>query len=142
MKTMTASLLCSAALALLAIAPGCDSAPVRNPRSTQTLVLSPDHAAPDVKMELVTALKVVLPGPEAGSDYTWVIGSNNTKVLNQTTRMTKVPASPAQGSAASTTVSFYAANAGRSELRFFLVRANSADAVPVASCAVTVRVED
>ena len=133
-------LLCSAAL--LCLAPGCDSNPNRVPRTTQTVALSPDRPAQSVTIPLVTAIRVVLPGPEAWSGLAWVIGSNNTRVLEQMGPLRVVPASAAPGSAQTTATSFYALKPGRSVLRFFLVRPNESEAVPAASCTLTVVVED
>ena len=132
-------LCCVAALALVA---ACDSAPARNPRTTQTVVLSPDRAETSVTIQLVSAIRIVLPGPEAGTGLSWEIGSNNTQVLDQMSRMTAVPATGAPGSAATTTVSFYALKPGRSVIRFFLVHSNAAETVPVASCTLKILVED
>ena len=133
-------LLCSAAL--LGLAPGCDSNPNRVPRPTQTVSLSPDRAAQSVTIPLVSAIRVVLPGPEPWTNLAWEIGSNNTRVLEQMGPLRVVPASAAPGSAQTTATSFYALKPGRSVLRFFLVRPNESEAVPAASCTLTVVVED
>jgi hypothetical protein len=140
MKLRPPLLLCS--VAALALVAACDSPPARNPRTTQTVVLSPDHAETSVTMQLVSAIRVVLPGPDAGTGLSWEIGSNNTKVLDQMSPMKAVPATGAPGSAATTTVSFYALRPGRSVIRFFLVHPNAAIAVPAASCTLKVLVED
>jgi hypothetical protein len=142
LKTLLPSLIFGGALALLALAPGCASTPERTPRSTQTIVLSPGREARAVKMELVSAIRVVLPGPDAGAGLGWVIASNNTRVLDQMGPMKVVPASGAPGSAATTVVSFYSLKPGRSAIRFFLVRPNESEAVPAASCTLLVEVED
>ncbi len=130
------------ALALLALAAGCDSNSTRSPRTTQTVVLSPDQKEQEAKIQAVTAIRVVLPGPEAGTGLVWEIGSNNGRVLYQMGPLKTVPAQAAAGSAATTTVSFYALNPGRSVIRFFLVRPNLAEAVPEAACTLAVLVEE
>jgi hypothetical protein len=137
MRPRLRSLSLAAALAALALAPGCDTAPARIPKGTQTVVLSPDQPAPSVTMELISAVRVVLPGPEAGSGLVWEIASNNTRVLEQ-----MGPLRAAQGTTATTTVSFYALKPGRSVIRFFLVHPDAAEAVPAASCTLTVHVEE
>jgi predicted secreted protein len=142
MKPHFPLLILPAVLAALFLAPGCDTAPARNPKGTQTVVLSPDQPAPSVTIELVSAIRVVLPGPEAGSGYVWEIASNNTRVLEQMGPLRAIPASAAPGAKATTAVSFYALKPGRSVIRFFLVRPNAAEAVPAASCMLTVHVED
>jgi hypothetical protein len=139
-KTRLALILCSAAL--LGLAPGCASNPNRIPRTTQTVTLSPDRAAQNATIPLVSAIRVVLPGPEAWTGLAWVIGSNNTRVLEQMGPLKMVPAAAAPGSGPATAVSFYALNPGRSVLRFFLVRPNEAEAIPAAACTLTVVVEE
>ncbi len=140
MKLRAPLLLCS--VAALALVAACDSAPARSPRTTQTVVLSPDRGETSVTMQLVSAIRVVLPGPEAGTGLSWEIASNNTMVLDQISPMKAVPATGAAGPSATTTVSFYALKPGRSVIRFFLVHPNAAETVPTASCTLKVLVED
>jgi len=85
MKHAFRSLFCIAALALLVA--GCETKPVRHVRSTQTVVLSPDKPSPDVEVEVVTDVKIVLPGPDPGSGLEWEIVSNNIKCLDQTSAL-------------------------------------------------------
>jgi hypothetical protein len=126
------------ALAALALSCGCDSAPQRSPKTTQNVVLSAERAAPDVEMEIVSAIRVVLPpGPQGSAGDDWVIAANNARVLEQMGPLKPDPAVPGF-----TTVSFYALKPGRSVLRFVLVRPGEAEAVPAATCEVTVRVSD
>jgi hypothetical protein len=131
-----------AAFLALALAAGCAEAPERRPRNTQTVRLSAELAAPAVEMGLVSEIRVVLPGPQAGSDYIWEIASNDNTVLEQEGPLAVVPASGAPGSPATTVVSFYSLKPGRSVLRFFLVRPSEAEATPAAQCRVTVRVSE
>lgn len=140
MKAAIPHLLRAAALSLLVLAAGCESA-VRLPRSTQTVVLAPDKPMPVVDADVVTNVKVVLPGPDPASGLIWEIVSNNVRVLDQTTGMKPV-ADAAPGSAPQTSMLFYAKKPGKSLLRFVLVRPNEAEAVPVSKCAVLVRVND
>ncbi len=128
----------AACILALALA-GCDTAPVHHPNSTQTVVLSPANASPTVEMDIVTAVRVILPGPEAGSGYTWEIASNNSRVLEQ---MGPLKASQAPGAVATTEVSFFSLRPGKSVLRFFLVRPQEAEAVPAGAYEVTVRITD
>ena len=93
-------------------------------------------------MQPVSAIRIILPGPEAGTGLVWEIGSNNGRVLGQMGPLKAEPAQAAAGLLAKTTVSFYALNPGRSVIRFFLVRPNLAEAVPVAACMLTVQVEE
>jgi hypothetical protein len=136
MKPKLPSLLCSALLAAL-LASGCDTPQGHHPRTTTEVDLVPDRPAPDVTLGLVSAVKVVLPGPEAGSGLIWEIISNNNRVLDQMGPMRTEP-----GPRPVTTVSFYALKPGKSVLRFFLVHPMEQEAVPVARCEVTVRVSE
>jgi len=138
MKHSRSPVLRTAVLAALVLSFGCDSAPQRSPKTTQKVILSADHAATDVEMEIVSAIRVVLPpGPPAGAGDAWVIASNNARVLEQ-----MGPLKPDADVPGFTTVSFYALKPGRSVLRFVLVRPGEAEAVPAAACEVTVRVSD
>jgi len=137
-RTILPLLARAAAIGILALAAGCDSAPVRQPKQTLTVELSPDHATAPVEIGLVSAVRVALPGPEPGSGLIWEIASNNTAVLEQLTPLAAVPG--AAGGKATTASSFYSLKPGRSVLRFFLVRPSEAEAIPVAKCEVTVRV--
>jgi hypothetical protein len=136
MKPSPSTLVRASGLAIAVMLFGCDTEPNRVPRSTQTVDLSYEHASEDVAMDVVTAIKVVLPpGPAAASGDVWEIASNNNKVLLQT--------SPLRGDPASvSTVTFYALKPGRSVLRFVLVPPGQAEAVPAAKCEVTVRVSE
>ena len=89
-------------------------------------------------MEIVSAIRVVLPpGPQGSAGDAWVIASNNARVLEQ-----MGPLRPDGVIPGFTTVSFYALKPGKSALKFALVRPGEAEAVPAASCEVTVRVSD
>jgi hypothetical protein len=138
MRTALQLLSCAAAIVALAAAPGCDSTPAREPRHTLTVELSPDHETPPVEIGLVSAVHVVLPGPDPASGLVWEITSNNTTVLEQ-----MAPLSTATGPAGTTTsASFYSLRPGKSILRFFLLRPSEAEAIPAAKCEVTVRVSE
>ncbi len=121
---------------------GCETAPQRHPRGTQTVALSSDRVNPEVAAEVITAVELVLPqGPQGSTGCAWEITANNVRVLEQ-----MGPMRPASGGAAlrapATSISFYALKPGRSVLRFALVRPNEAEATPLAKCEVTVRVSD
>jgi hypothetical protein len=103
--------------------------------------MTPDHPNPPIDIEVVTDLKIVLPGPETGSGLVWEIVSNNTRVLDQTTPL-KAASPVAPGEKPTTTVTFYSQKPGKSVLRFVLVHPNEAEATPVAKCALSVRVND
>jgi hypothetical protein len=62
MKSPIFPIVCAAGFAVLALTAGCESTPVRHPRTTQTVILSADKPAPDVEIEVVTAIRVLLPG--------------------------------------------------------------------------------
>jgi hypothetical protein len=138
MKNPFSILVCAAAAAALALVAGCDSTPARQPKHTTTVKLSPVLATPAVEIGLVSAVHIVLPGPDAGSGLVWEITSNNTAILEQ-----EGPLATATGPEGITTsVSFYSLRPGKSVLKFFLVRPSDADAIPAAKCEVTVRVEE
>jgi hypothetical protein len=139
MKT-TRALLHACALAALALAAACESPQVRAPRTTLTVELTPGKPVPEQKIETVTAIRLVLPGPDAGSDLAWVLASNTSRVLDQMGPVKSVPA--AAGGQASTEMTFYALEPGKSVLRFFLLHPSEKEATPVSSCEVTVRVDD
>ncbi len=138
MKPSPRLLLC-AGLAAALLAAGCDSAPSRSPKTNRTFVLSADQPTPDVEMGLVSAIRVVLPGPAAGSGLSWEIVANNNKVLEQMGGL-KASATAAPGPA--TEVSFYSLKPGKSDLLFVLINPAAMEAVPVATCKLTVRVVD
>ena len=127
----------AAAFLALVLAAGCDTQEVRHPRNTQVVVLSPDQAAPDVALGLVSSVQFVLPGPDAVSGLVWEIASNNNRVLEQ-----MGPLKTTTGATTSTSASFYALKPGKSVLRFFLVHPSEKVAVPAAKCEVTVQVRE
>jgi len=130
--------LCGAAAIIALAGAGCDSTPARQPRHTLTVELPTDREAPPVEMGLVSAVTVVLPGPDPASGLAWEIASNNTTVLEQMAPLTTAagPAGP------TTSASFYSLRPGKSVLRFFLVRPAETEAIPAAKCEVTVRVSE
>jgi hypothetical protein len=138
MRPTIALLSRAAAILALALAAGCDSTPARQARHTQTVELSPGAETPPVEIGLVSAVKVVLPGPDPGSGLVWEITSNNTSVLEQTAPLATV-AGPA---GTTTSASFYSLRPGKSILRFFLLRPSETEAIPAAKCEVTVRVSE
>lgn len=105
-----------------------------------TVVLSPDQATPPVEIGLVSAVKVVLPGPDPASGLVWEITSNNTTVLEQMAPLATDPGSV--GAGPTTSASFYSLRPGKSILRFFLLRPSETEAIPAAKCEVTVRVSE
>jgi hypothetical protein len=133
--------LAAAALAFAGLAAGCESGPERRPRSTQTVVLSPDKPAAPVEMEPVTGLRILLPTPPAGSDYIWEIVANNVRVLMEMSPLRRDPPD-AVGAKATTSMTFYALHPGHSVLRFVLVHPQDVDAVPAAKCVLMVTVRD
>ncbi|HEY5079445.1 MAG TPA: hypothetical protein VII43_06340 [Opitutaceae bacterium] len=137
MKTNLPIFLRTAAFLAVALAAGCDTTEVRHPKTTQVVVFVRDQAVPDVALGLVSAVQVVLPGPDAGSGLSWEIISNNNLILEQ-----MGPLKTTTGATTTTTVSFYALKPGKSVLRFFLLNPRDQEAVPVAKCEVTVRVRE
>jgi hypothetical protein len=137
MKTNLSTLLRSAAFLALALVAGCATTEARHPNKTEVVVFSKDQAVPDVSLGLVSAVQVVLPGPDAGSGLVWEIVSNNNKILEQ-----MGPLKTTTGATTTTSTSFYALKPGKSMLRFVLVRAGDQDAVPVEKCEVMVRVRE
>jgi hypothetical protein len=136
LKTKLSLLLGTASL-VLALAAGCDTTEARHPKTTQVVTFVKDQTAPDVELGLVSAVQVVLPGPDAGSGLTWEIISNNNNILEQ-----MGPLRTTTGTQITTSASFYALKPGKSVLRFYLVRVGDQDAVPLAKCEVTVRVRE
>jgi hypothetical protein len=128
------------AAAMIALAAGCDSTPARQPRHTVTVVLSPDQPTPPVEIGLVSAVHVVLPGPDPASGLEWEITSNNTAVLEQMAPLARDAASA--GAGPTTSASFYSLRPGKSILRFSLLHPGVAEAVPAAQCGVVVRVSE
>ena len=142
MKTSPSRAARAAAIALMVLSFGCDSAPVRQPRTTQKVVLTANQAAPDVEAGVVSAVEIILsPGPPGSAGYAWEIASNNDKVLEQMGQLKPMPVDDASMAPAAT-VSFYVLKTGKSLLRFVLVRPGEAEAIPAATRAVTVRVTD
>ena len=131
-----------ATLGSLVLLTACDTAPVMEPKTTRTIFLHVDRPSPDVEIGLVSAIRVVLPGPAPGSGLLWEIASNNTRVLEQMGPMKAEAAAEEAGSRPATTVSFYTLKPGRSALRFYLLDPKLAEAVPSATCELTVRVVD
>jgi hypothetical protein len=140
MNTKIALVLRTAAVLGLAFAAGCESTPARQPRHTLTVVLSPNTVTPPVEIGLVSAVKVVIPGPDPGSGLVWEIASNNTSVLEQTAPLAMDPGTG--GAGPTTSASFYSLRPGKSILRFFLLRPTETEAIPAAKCEVTVRVSE
>jgi hypothetical protein len=131
-----------AVLALMLAVYGCESAPDRHPKGTQKVVLSADHAAPDVEIEVVSAVEIVLPpGPAGSAGDVWEIASNNIRVLEQMGPM-KAEAPGDASAAPASTVRFYALKPGKSVLRFVLVSPGAGESTPAAQCSVVVRVSD
>jgi hypothetical protein len=136
MKTPTRTALAALALLALSLSPGCEEANVRHPKQTQEFVLTPGRPAPDAEVGIESCVRVVLPGPEAGSGLAWEIASNNDKVLE----LMGAPGPAAGGGA--TAASFYTLKPGRSALRFVLVRTGQREAEPAAICGLVVHVRD
>jgi hypothetical protein len=142
MRTFLPPLILGAVAAASVILSGCDSAAARHPKRTQKVVLSAEHPNPDVAMEVIDAVEVVLPpGPAGTVGYAWEITSNNARVLEQMGALKPGPLGDAPGAPA-TTLSFFALKPGRSVLQFALVRPGEAEETPASKCAVTVRVSD
>jgi hypothetical protein len=140
LKAPNFPILRAAGVAILVLVAGCESA-VRQPRSTQTVVLDPAQPMPVVDTDVVTNVKVELPGPDPGSGLVWEIVSNNVRILDQTTGLKPV-ADAAPGAKPLISVTFYAKKPGKSLLRFVLVQPNQAESVPISKCSVLVRVND
>jgi hypothetical protein len=111
-----------------------------HPKHVETVRMKMNQILPDVEIEVVTGVHVILPGPEEGSGLVWEIVANNSRVLEQTTGLKFVPG--AAGGPPTTEVDFYALKPGRSRLRFFLVSPNQAETAPVGACETTVSVSD
>ena len=84
MASIRLSIALSVAAAFVAVQ-GCQTQPSKlaPPKSTITLVLTPDGRTELSTIPLGSSIKIVLPLPAQGSAYSWEILSNNTKVLQQ-----------------------------------------------------------
>jgi hypothetical protein len=105
-----------AAAGLLALS-GCALAPAQ-PRSWNTLALTPVRRTVAVKLRIGDGLRVVLPVPQGGGDFEWEIVSNSEDVLKQLTPLYPTAGAPGPGPSGERTVSFAAVDEGRSVLRF------------------------
>ena len=131
MKNLLSPVILAASLAFA----GCESAPERHPRETQRVVLEADKVSPDVAIEVITAVEIVLPPGPAGSEgYMWEITADNVKVLEQM--------GPPPAGRPPATMTFYALRPGSSVLHFVLVRPGESEAIPATKCEVTVRVSE
>ncbi|HEY4989474.1 MAG TPA: protease inhibitor I42 family protein [Opitutaceae bacterium] len=139
MKISLSQVVCAAGFAVLVLTSGCDTTPARHPRTTQRIVLKADQIAPEVALEVISAVEIVLPPAAAGC--VWEISSNDNRILEQMDSLKAGDPLVALGPP-TTLVSFYALKPGRSVLRFVMVRPGEAETVPVAKCQVTVRVSD
>jgi hypothetical protein len=134
MKKRLSLLIFPAALALMLIESGCANVTVRHPRETEKVMLSVDHPTPDVALDVVNAVEIMLPpGPAGSVGYIWEIAANNVKILEQMGPLVQGP--PA-------TATFFGLKPGHSVLQFVLVRPGELEATPAAKCQVTVRVSD
>ena len=113
-----------------------------HPKYFHEVALVPQHAVTSVAIERGAGLRLVLPGPPAGTDYVWEIVSNNIRVLEETVGLRSAPASNVPGSVRTTSVTFYSLKPGKSIVRFVLVRASVRDAVPVQHYQITVIVKE
>ena len=115
------------AVVCLAVLAGCQTGPKTPPppKSTTSIEIKTDNRAPSISISVNTAIRIVLPGPIGGPDYRWVIVSNNSRVLHQTTDV-----EPALGSAGSFSVTFHALYAGRSIVRFAAIKSGALESSP------------
>lgn len=131
--------LCLAAVAFLSAS--CISNPDHShPKHVETVLMKMNTVLPDVEIEVVTGVHVVLPGPADGSGLVWEIVGGNSKVLEQTSALKVVPG--ANGKPPTTEVTYYALKPGRSHIRYALVSPNQAETTPAASCETTISVSD
>jgi len=107
---------------------GCSSAPaLPKPTSSRTLILSPKDRQLLYLLPLWTELKVILPRPEGGPEFSWAVLANNNKVLQQTRMLTPL-SKPTDDQAYSAT--FQSVNRGRSTLRFAAIKEGQAESEP------------
>jgi len=97
------------------------------PKSTSVLILNPDDRQVLRTMILHTALKIVLPAPEAGPPYVWEIVSNMNTILRP---MTMVKAVPHPTPKQAYEVTFQAVHTGRSTIRFAAVKPGPGESTP------------
>jgi len=109
-----------------------------HPRYSHDYALTPSHPSAAIAIERGAALRIILPGPPAGSDYAWEIVSNNTHQLEQRTALIVTQAPTGQ----TTSVGFYSLKLGKSIVRFVLVRPSDRDAIPKGHFEVTVVSKD
>ncbi len=119
------SLLLPFFLCVLVLA-GCDSVRL-DPKSTSSFVVSSDDHAPTTEMQVITAIKLVLPAPSPSSGLSWVLVGNNVTVLQQMTGI--VRETDAKGTPVDT-IKFLSLRPGRSIVRLVLVPPNVKEAIP------------
>lgn len=110
-----------AAAAGFVASPGCSSSPAQ-PRTWNSLTLNPIHRTVGVVLRLGDGLRVTLPRPAGGDDYSWRIVSNSDDVLMPLTPLYPTKGAPGPGPSGERTVSFSAVDEGRSVLRFAALR--------------------
>ena len=130
MRRLPLFLICLGALAFA----GCEGRVTYEPKSTQDCVLNPADHNPTVTMDVVTAVRFVLPGPTPTSTLGWVLVGNNILTLGQ------MDALKYDGKTSS--IRFYAEKPGRSIVRFVLVHPNDREAIPVERYSILVIVKD
>ncbi len=108
---------------------GCSTTPSYAPKSTTTLVLTPENRAPTTSISVVTAIEIQLPSPPAASHNTWVLVGNNVVVLGQMTGI-EHRAKPGTSNGIDV-ISFYAMKPGKSVVRLVLIDPNDKEAVPI-----------
>jgi hypothetical protein len=111
-----------------------------HPKHVETVQMKMNQILPDVEVEVVTGIHVILPGPAEGSGLVWEIAADNSRVLEQTSGLKIVPG--ANGRGPTTEVTFYTLKPGRSRIRFFLVKPNQAETAPIGACETTISVSD
>ena len=116
------------AAAGLLLASGCQSSKaLPPPKSTSTLVLTPNNRQVLSTLPLYGQLQVFLPAPQNGPGYSWVVVSNNVRVLPQTAMLQPVPKPTPDRAYAAT---FRAVYPGRSILRFAAIKPGQTESEP------------
>ena len=111
------------------------------PKSTTTLVLTPDGRTQLSTISIGSSIKIVLPPPSQGPAYNWEILSNNVKVLKQVSLVK--PEVDASGHTTSYSVEFQAIHIppNRSIVTIAAVRPGVSESEPADLYQVTVGIK-
>jgi predicted secreted protein len=135
----TSLLLNLAVAAGLLLGAGCSLSPSQ-PKTWTTIALKPAERSVAAKLKIGQGIRVILPRPQGGADFTWQIVSNSVDVLEQLTPLYPTKGAPEPGPDGEVTVSFSAIDEGKSLLRFAALRPSAEFSEPTDYYEITVTV--